>query len=75
VEASTGVALNRVSCEILQLGERLEASVATADENVAEELVATAWVIGGVGFLECLDQVISEPDCIGKALEANRVLR
>jgi hypothetical protein len=74
VQAGPRVALDRVGGEVLQLGERLEAGVAATDEDVGEQLFAAAHVVGGVGRLEGLDHVVSQPDRVGEALEADRVL-
>ena len=74
VQAGARVALDRVGGEVLQLGERLEAGVAAADEDVGEQLVAAGRVVGRVGRLERLDHVVAQPDRVGEALEADRVL-
>ena len=74
VQAGPRVALDRVGGEVLQLGQRLEAGVAAADEDVGEQLVAAGRVLGRVGRLERLDHVVAEPDRVGEALEADRVL-
>ena len=42
VQARARVALDRVGGEVLELGQRLEAGVAAADEDVGEQLVAAA---------------------------------
>ena len=74
VQARPRVAVHRVGGEVLQLGQRLEAGVAAADEDVGEQLVAAAGVLGRVGLLQRLDQVVAEVDRVGQALEADRVL-
>ena len=68
------VALDRVGGEVLQLGKRLEAGVAAADEDVGEQLLAPGGVLGRVGRLQRLDHVIAQPDCVSQALEPDRVL-
>ena len=68
------VALDRVGGEVLQLGERLEARVAAADEDVGQKLLAPRRVLGGVRALERLDHVVAQPDRVGQALEPDRVL-
>ena len=73
VQAGPRVAVHRVGGEVLKLGERLEARVAAADEDVGEQLLAARRVLGGVRRLERLDQVVSQPDRVGEALEADRV--
>ena len=40
MQAGARVALHRVGGEVLQLGQRLEAGVAAADEDVGEQLFA-----------------------------------
>ena len=68
------VAVHRVGGEVLELGERLEARVAAADEDVGEQLLAPRRVLGRVRLLERLDHVVAQPDRVGEALEADRVL-
>ena len=74
VQAGARVALHRVGGEVLQLGERLEAGVAAADEDVGEQLVAARRILARVGGLQRLDHVVAQPDRVGEALEADRVL-
>ena len=74
MQAGARVALHRVGGEVLQLGQRLEAGVAAADEDVGEQLVAAGRVLGRVGRLQRLDHVVAQPDRVGEALEADRVL-
>ena len=74
MQAGAGIALNRVGGKVLQLGQGLEAGVATADEYVSEQLVTAGGVVGRVGRLQSLDHVVAQPDRVGEALEANRVL-
>ena len=74
VEARTRIAVHRVGREVLELGERLEARVAAADEDVGEELLAPGGILAGVGHLEGLDDVVAEPDRVREPLEADRVL-
>ena len=74
VEAGPRVELHRLGCEVLQLGERLETGVAASDEEESEQLLAQAGVVGRIGELEALDHVVPQPDRIGKALEADRML-
>ena len=66
VQAGARVALHRVGGEVLQLGERLEAGVAAADEDVGEQLVAPRRVLGRVGRLQRLDHVVAQPDRVGE---------
>ena len=74
VQAGPRVALDRVGGEVLELGERLEAGVAAADEDVGEQLVAAGGVVGRVRGLERLDHVVAQPDRVGQRLEADRVV-
>ena len=74
MQAGARVALHRVGGEVLQLGQRLEAGVAAADEDVGEQLVAAGRVLGRVRRLQRLDHVVAQPDRVGEALEADRVL-
>ena len=74
VQARPRVALDRVGGEVLELGQGLEAGVAAADEDVGEQLVAAGGIVGRVGRLERLDHVVAQPDRVGEALEADRVL-
>ena len=74
LQAGARVAVHRVDGEVLKLGQRLEARVAASDEDVGEELLAAHRVVGRVCLLERLDHVVSQPDRVGEALEADRVL-
>ena len=74
VQAGARVAVHRVGGEVLQLGQRLEAGVAAADEDVGEQFFAPRRVLGRVGFLQRLDHVVAEVDRVGEALEPDRVL-
>ena len=74
VQPRARVAVHRVGGEVLELGERLETGVAAADEDVGEQLLAPRRVLGRVRHLERLDHVVAEPDRVGEALEADRVL-
>ena len=42
------IAVHRVGGEVLELGQRLEAGVAAADEDVGEQLLAPGRVLGRV---------------------------
>ena len=66
VQAGARVALHRVGGEVLELGQRLEAGVAAADEDVGEQLVAAGRVLGRVGVLERLDHVVAQVDRVGE---------
>ena len=70
VQAGARVAVHRVGGEVLQLGQRLEAGVAAADEDEGEQFFAPRRVFGRVGFLERLDDVVAQVDRVGEALEA-----
>jgi hypothetical protein len=74
VQAGARVTVHRVGGEVLELGQRLEAGVAAADEDVGEQLFAPARVLGRVGFLQRLDDVVAQVDRVGEALEPDRVL-
>ena len=74
MQPGTRIALHRVGGEVLELGERLEAGVTAADEDVGEQLVAAGRILARVGRLERLDHVVAQPDRVGQALEADRVL-
>ena len=74
VQTGPRVALDRVGGEVLKLGERLEPGVAAADEDVGEQRLASRRVLGRVRLLERLDEVVADPDRVGEALEADRVL-
>ena len=73
-QASARVAVDRVGGEVLKLGECFQAGVATAHEDVGQELLAALGVLRGVGALERVDHVVAEPDRVGEALEPDRVL-
>ena len=74
VQPGPRVGCDRVGGEVLELGEGLEAGVAAADEDVGEQLLAPGRVLGRVRRLERLDHVVAQPDRVGEALEADRVL-
>jgi hypothetical protein len=74
VQARPRVAVHRVGGEVLQLGQRLQARVATADEDVGEEFFALVRILGRVRFLQGLDHVVAQVDRVGEALEPDRVL-
>ena len=74
VQAGARVTLDRIGGEVLKLGERLQPRVAAAHEDVGEERLAAGRVLGGVRPLERLDHVVPEPDRVGQALEADRML-
>ncbi len=68
------IALDRVDREVLELGECFEARVAGADEDEGQQFAAAYRVVGGIGGLELLDHLVTEPDRVGEALEADRAL-
>jgi hypothetical protein len=74
VQARPRIEVHRVRGEVLQLGERLEAGVAAADEDVGEHLLAPGRVLRRVRGLERRDDVVAQPDRVGEALEADPVL-
>ena len=74
MQARPWVAVHRVGGEVLELGQGLETGVAAADEDVGEHLLPARRVLGRVRHLQGLDDVVSEPDRVGEALEADCVL-
>jgi hypothetical protein len=73
MEPRPRVPLHRLGGKVLKLGQRLEPCVAATDEDIGEQLVAASGVLGVVGPLQRLDDVVAQPDRVGEALESDRV--
>src|SRR5262245_6689144 len=65
------VGAQRCLRHVVELGERLDARVAGADEDEAE-LRRVLWIDRRA--LELQEDVVAEPDCVGEVLEADAVL-
>ena len=63
-----------VAGHVLQLGERLDAGVAAADEDEGEGRVADRGVAGGGGDVHLLEDVVAQADGLLDGLEADAVL-
>src|SRR5881394_556682 len=74
VETGAWIALHRVGGKVLKLGECLKARVSTTDEDVGEQLVAAGRIFARVRRLQRLDHMVAQPDRVGQALEADRML-
>ena len=68
------VVAGRVAAQVLELGHRLDARVAAADEHEREPAPALGLVGSGRGQLELAEHVVSQVDRLGHALEPDRVL-
>ena len=68
------VVAHRVAHEVVQLGQRLGARVARADEHEAEVAVALLGVELGVRGLELAQHVVAELDPVREVVESARVL-
>ena len=64
----------RVAHEVLELGHRLDARVAAADEDERQPPLAFAWIVDCRGELELLEHVVSQVDRLGDRLEPDRML-
>src|SRR5438045_1354090 len=71
--AERRVVAERVADEVGELGERLHARVARADEDERELTLAVRLVRRRRGGLEAAQDVVPEGDRVGERLEAERV--
>jgi hypothetical protein len=68
------VVAQRVAHEVGELGERLDARVACADEDEGEVALGARRVERRVGRLELAQDVVAQVDRVGEVLEAEAVL-